>query len=198
MFDTINRNFQAILLGLGLQHKTIDKLAEELNLPSSQLLALFNRIIRKSMQYFNTITEKHMENTMISAKESVNEEIKMNPLGGQSLHEELENTVKVGSNISHLYFRIFIIFNAIKIIHVVLQELEIKQKIELEKLKRENLEQYAIKGSEAEWTSVLSNKHSKSLVSIKTGEKRPTFIENDGVLETQKHSKKKKRLSSNI
>lgn len=53
-------------------------------------------------------------------------------------------------------------------------EIENKTKTELEKLKKENLEQYAIKGSEAEWTSALSGKHSKNLISVKTGEKRPT------------------------
>lgn len=38
---------QALLLGLGLQHKTLEDLEKELDLPSSQLLGLFNRIIRK-------------------------------------------------------------------------------------------------------------------------------------------------------
>lgn len=84
------------MLGLGLQHKTVNKLAEELNLPSSQLLGLFNRIIRRSMQYFNSFAEKYVESTMINAKESsVNEQIKINPLGGQSLHKELESAAKV-------------------------------------------------------------------------------------------------------
>ncbi|KMR04795.1 n-acetyltransferase 10 [Lasius niger] len=159
----------AILLGLGLQHKTVDKLAEELNLPSSQLLGLFNRIIRKSIQYFNRVAEKYVESTMLT-KESVNEEVKVNPLGGQSLHEELESAAK---------------------------ELKMKQRVELEKLKRENLEQYAIKGSEADWTNALSGKHSKSLISVKTGEKRPP--EDNNVQEFEKkHVKKKKRHSSKL
>lgn len=90
-----------------MQNKTVDKLAEELNLLSSQLLGLFNRIIRKSIQYFNRVAEKYVESTMLT-KESVNGEVKLNPLGGQSLHEELESAAKVRfshnllSN-SHLY-----------------------------------------------------------------------------------------------
>jgi N-acetyltransferase 10 len=91
------------LLGLGLQHKTVDKLAEELDLPSSQLLGLFNRIIRKSIQYFNSIAEKYIEDTILT-KESINEEMKLIPLGGQSLQEELENAAKV----CILYIYIFI------------------------------------------------------------------------------------------
>lgn len=54
------------------------------------------------------------------------------------------------------------------------------------------MEQYAIKGSEAEWTSALSGKHSKNLISIKTGEKRASG--DDSVQESEKkHTKKKKR-----
>lgn len=78
-----------------MQHKTVEKLAEELNLQSSQLLGLFNRTIRKSIQYFNNIAEKHVENTMVIKQSSLNDQIKMNPLGGQSLHDELENAAKV-------------------------------------------------------------------------------------------------------
>ena len=79
---------------MGLQHKTVDKLAEELNLPSSQLLGLFNRIIRKSIQYFNKVTEKYIESTMLP-KELTNEGIKLDPLGGQNLRKELESAAKV-------------------------------------------------------------------------------------------------------
>jgi len=54
------------------------------------------------------------------------------------------------------------------------------------------LEQYAIKGSEAEWTSALSGKHSKHLISIKTGEKRASA--DDSIQESdKKHTKKKKK-----
>lgn len=92
---------------MGLQHKTVDKLAEELNLPSSQLLGLFNRIIRKSIQYFNSVAENYVESTMLT-NESVNEEVKVNPLGGQSLHEELESAAKVC--ISHNLFSRYLLF----------------------------------------------------------------------------------------
>lgn len=71
----------------------MDKLAEELNLPSSQLLGLFNRIIRKSIQYFSNVAEKYVESTMLTMEPD--EKVKVNPLGGQSLHEELESAAKV-------------------------------------------------------------------------------------------------------
>ncbi|XP_053976648.1 RNA cytidine acetyltransferase [Hylaeus volcanicus] len=156
----------AILLGLGLQHKNVDKLTEELDLPSSQLLALFNRIIRKFVQYLNKIAENFIEITMIK-NESNNENVQLNPINGQSLHDELETAAK---------------------------DLKAKQKAELDKLKRENLEQYAIKGSEADWKDALSGKKSKSLISVKSSEKR--ISEDDSALELQKKpSKKRKRHS---
>lgn len=37
----------ALLAGIGLQYKTIEQLETELNLPKSQLLALFNKLIKK-------------------------------------------------------------------------------------------------------------------------------------------------------
>ena len=38
---------KAILLGLALQHKLLEDLQKELELPSNQLLALLNKIIKK-------------------------------------------------------------------------------------------------------------------------------------------------------
>jgi len=52
---------QAILAGLGLQHKTVDTLAEQLELPASQLLALFNRSVRKVVGVVRAIQEGGVE-----------------------------------------------------------------------------------------------------------------------------------------
>ncbi|KAK5643619.1 hypothetical protein RI129_007464 [Pyrocoelia pectoralis] len=129
----------AILLGVGLQHKTVDTLATELDLPATQLLALFNRLIRKFASYLNTILEEDVEKSLIPRKD-----IKLTPVA-TSMQQELEEAAK---------------------------ELQEKQKKELEKLKNENLEQFAIKGSEEEWKKVLSSKGGKNLITVKSGEKR--------------------------
>lgn len=34
-------------MGVGLQHKSVDQLEKEIELPAGQLMGLFNRIIRK-------------------------------------------------------------------------------------------------------------------------------------------------------
>lgn len=50
VYKTINIFFQALLLGIGLQHKSVDELEKEIELPGSQLMGLFNRVIRKVVQ----------------------------------------------------------------------------------------------------------------------------------------------------
>ncbi|XP_017889177.1 RNA cytidine acetyltransferase [Ceratina calcarata] len=155
----------AILLGLGLQHKTVDKLAEELGLPSTQLLGLFNRTIRKFVQYLNGVAENFIERTIMN-KEISNQDVHLKPID-KSLHDELESAAK---------------------------ELKAKQKAELAKLKRENLEQYAIKGTDADWNSALTGKKNKNLISVKSGEKKAS--EDDIALETQKKQTKKRKRHS--
>ncbi|OXB72603.1 UNVERIFIED_CONTAM: hypothetical protein H355_010127 [Colinus virginianus] len=63
----------ALLLGIGLQHKSLDQLEKEVELPSSQLMGLFNRIIRKVVQLFNTVQEKAVEEQMVATKDIVME-----------------------------------------------------------------------------------------------------------------------------
>merc|ERR1712083_972612 len=59
----------AILVGLGLQHKTVDDLVQELELPSSQLLALFNRSVRKLSGVLRSILETGIEKSLNRAEE---------------------------------------------------------------------------------------------------------------------------------
>lgn len=62
----------AILLGIGLQRKSIDELQKELSLASNQVLALFVKIIRKMSQYFAKVEAKAYEETVPSLKQSKN------------------------------------------------------------------------------------------------------------------------------
>ena len=52
---------QCILLGVGLQRKDMDVVSAELNLPSSQLLAMFIKILRKVTSHFSTLVNKAVE-----------------------------------------------------------------------------------------------------------------------------------------
>ncbi|XP_028304821.1 RNA cytidine acetyltransferase [Gouania willdenowi] len=59
----------ALLLGIGLQHKSVDQLEKEIDLPSSQLMGLFNRLVRKFVQIFTSIQEKAIEAEMGDTKD---------------------------------------------------------------------------------------------------------------------------------
>jgi N-acetyltransferase 10 len=51
---------QAIMLGLGLQFKTVDDLQTDLNLQANQLLPLFNKGIRKFTRVFRAVYEREI------------------------------------------------------------------------------------------------------------------------------------------
>ncbi|KAJ7344608.1 hypothetical protein JRQ81_000558 [Phrynocephalus forsythii] len=85
---TLSATQSALLLGIGLQHKSLDQLEKEIELPCSQLMGLFNRTIRKVVQVFNTIQEKAVEEQMVAAKDVV-----MEPTL-KSLNEDLEEAAK--------------------------------------------------------------------------------------------------------
>nr|KAF6343232.1 N-acetyltransferase 10 [Pipistrellus kuhlii] len=63
----------ALLLGIGLQHKSVDQLEKEIELPAGQLMGLFNRIIRKVVKLFNEVQEKAIEEQMVAVKDVVME-----------------------------------------------------------------------------------------------------------------------------
>uniref|UniRef100_A0A8D3E2Y5 RNA cytidine acetyltransferase n=1 Tax=Scophthalmus maximus TaxID=52904 RepID=A0A8D3E2Y5_SCOMX len=78
----------ALLLGIGLQHKSVDQLEKEIDLPSSQLMGLFNRLIRKFVQAFTSIQEKAIEAEMTATKD-----VTMEPTV-KSLSDDLNEAAK--------------------------------------------------------------------------------------------------------
>ena len=87
-----------ILIGVGLQRKRADEIAGEMELPTSQLLGLFNKTVRKVSQYFNSVVEKAVATELessskkaISFSEPLNKDV-MNELDEEakvSLHSRL-------------------------------------------------------------------------------------------------------------
>lgn len=78
----------ALLLGIGLQHKSVEQLEKEIDLPCSQLMGLFNRLIRKFVQVFTSIQEKAIEAQMATTKD-----VTMEPTVC-SLNEDLNEAAK--------------------------------------------------------------------------------------------------------
>lgn len=81
------------MLGLGLQCKTVDNLASELELPASQLLGLFNRTIRRCVQYLTGILEHSIKQGLILSRTDVT----FNPIA-KSMRDELDEAAKVISS----------------------------------------------------------------------------------------------------
>lgn len=128
---------KAILLGTGLQHKTIEKLSEEFNMPNNQVLAKFYDCLKKLTKYVDSVLERTIESTMVNESQ-LNTGENLVALD-KSINEDLADDVR---------------------------KLEKKQKKELARLKKENLDQYVIKGTDDEWKNALA-KNKSSIVSIK-------------------------------
>ncbi|CAG98875.1 ribosome biosynthesis protein KRE33 [Kluyveromyces lactis] len=58
-----------ILLAIGLQHKGIDDITKELNLPSNQTIAMFSKIIRKFTNFFREVLSESIEKTLPQIKD---------------------------------------------------------------------------------------------------------------------------------
>ena len=150
----------ALLVGLGLQHKTVDDLSSELELPASQLLALFNRSIRKISTLLKSILEGSIaENLDLIESTKVVKQKKGLPSLGDELNEAAEQV----------------------------------DKKEKEVFAHQNLSQYAIKGSDEDWTSALNGGKQTGMVSLKTGEKRPVADQEDEAIVADLKLKKKKK-----
>ncbi|XP_040894822.1 RNA cytidine acetyltransferase [Toxotes jaculatrix] len=78
----------ALLLGIGLQHKSVEELEKEIDLPSSQLMGLFNRLVRKLVQVFTSIQENAIEAEMATTKD-----VTMEPTV-RSLNDDLNEAAK--------------------------------------------------------------------------------------------------------
>lgn len=80
------------MLGLGLQYKTVEDLAEQFDLIPSQLLGLYNRMMRRILQVINGIMEQNVDSKMPVLQQTVGNELR--PLT-KPLDEELEQAAKV-------------------------------------------------------------------------------------------------------
>eukprot|EP00033_Pygsuia_biforma_P001981 GCRY01002204.1.p1 GENE.GCRY01002204.1~~GCRY01002204.1.p1 ORF type:complete len:636 (+),score=248.34 GCRY01002204.1:1893-3800(+) len=96
---TLAASQSLILLGLGLQHKTVDDLEKELSLPSAQILALFSRIVIRCHKY---LLERNLESIQSSMLRKVTEDgtatpedqASSTPAAEGAVDEELEERQK--------------------------------------------------------------------------------------------------------
>lgn len=68
---TLNMLQASLLVGLGLQHRSISELCEEFDKPSNQLLSFFNKTIRKFVKFLTSISKnRYIEEKKITIEES--------------------------------------------------------------------------------------------------------------------------------
>lgn len=117
----------------------MDAIASELNMPGNQILAKFYDMLKKTSKYLLAVIEGHIESNMKSETQ-LNRGEDFIPVS-LSLNDELEETA---------------------------QQLSKKQKEELRKLKMESLKEFAIKGTDEDWSKALTNNDGKTkLISVK-------------------------------
>lgn len=128
---------KAILLGIGLQNKDLDKLSQEFNMPVNQILAKFYDCSKKLTRKLELVNETTIEKTLVE-ESSLNRGESMTATA-KTFAEELEEDA---------------------------QKLAKAQKKELKRLKSENFSAYAIKGTDEDWGKALSANKS-SIISVK-------------------------------
>lgn len=56
----------AVLVAVGLQHRDVDSVALELDLPANQILAFFNKTVRKIAAFLRALVEQHAAKSLVS------------------------------------------------------------------------------------------------------------------------------------
>ncbi len=172
----------AILCGLGVQNRVVDSLTKELGLPSNQVLAMFNKAIRKiSIALYNIVEEKEKEALLggEKRKKALEAADGMKDVAQKTLEEDAAEAAK----------------DAIK-------EYNVSNSLPASVANDKSLMQYAIKGSDEQWEKILDGKEvgETGMVSVRSvREKRKAVDSEDMEKEAQhekngsKKSKKKKK-----
>ncbi|KAL0584748.1 hypothetical protein ABG067_005486 [Albugo candida] len=162
---------RAILVSLGLQHQSVDCLEKELLLPSNQLLALFNKAIRKFVTELESIfaqqVEREMESTI--SKTAAVEAVK----GMEPTEETLAQDLKHG-------------------------ELEERGKLQQNLLDNLNLMKYAVRGDDNDWNEALQAKKEINDVNGIVQVRKKTKLDTTGQKRSKpgKESKRKKHKAT--
>lgn len=172
----------AILLAIGLQHKDMDQISKELNLPSNQSMAMFSKIIRKFSTYFRGVLSKAIEDSMPEFKDEAVKEMEgeIEHIDYEAAKQQLEEDLDEAGD-------------------EAINELKVKQK---ELINAIDLNRYAI-ADDAEWEaagdSIAKAASGKGVISIKNSKskRKPTesatsIYEQEMKKSSKKHKKSKK------
>jgi len=130
-----------IFVAMGLQYKTVEEAAVEMEKPETQLLALFNKAIRKICKFLRTMQEDEAKNELENTDPNFRTK-KLQAEGDDNADDDDDDAR-------------------------ALEAKRAQQKI----LKELNLSQYTIKGDEEEWQGALKDAKNPSSVSLSRGTK---------------------------
>jgi N-acetyltransferase 10 len=178
----------ALLCGIGLQSRDVDSITSELNLPSNQVLAMFNKAVRKLSLALNSVLEEEEKASLLGGKDRAKVEKaadRMRNVAEKTLDEDAQEAAQVA-----------------------MSKLNRDSSLPPEIARDDDIMQYAVKGSEEQWSKALDGKDVGDSVQIhsfvETREKRKLDsqdIEREAELQTpkkdgkgtKKKSSKKKR-----
>ncbi len=140
----LGRDFQlsnlqaALLCGIGLQNRDVDSLTAELKLPSNQVLAMFNKAVRKISLALNTVLEEEEQASLLGGEERQKAEKtaeRMRNVAEQTLDEDTAESAQVAMN-----------------------KMNKDSSLPPEIARDDDIMQYAVKGSDEQWTKALNGK----------------------------------------
>ena len=155
----------AILVGVGMQSHTMDEIATQLDLPTGQLLAMFNKIVRKISTYLKRLEEKGKRR--IEKHERWWDERKK-----RSNQKGKKKSVAPGSSEKH----------------------KLISDPEKKALPEEFME-YAIKGNETDWEAALSKHSEADVVNKGSVSIRKRVTDDSELPKSKKQKKSKKKKS---
>lgn len=175
----------ALLCGIGLQNRDVDSLTSELSLPSNQVLAMFNKAVRKMSLALNSVLEEEEQDALLGDKDRRNAERaaeRMRNVAERTLDEDTAEAAQVA-----------------------MRKMKKDSSLPPEIARDDDIMQYAVKGSDEQWSKVLNGRDVTESGTVKihgvreVGEKRKLGsedIEREANNETLKHKSKGKKSSS--
>ena len=138
----------ALLCGIGIQNRDVEELTKEIGLPSNQVLAMFNKAVRKMSIALNTIVEENESAALLGGdKRAKAEQVadQMRDVSRQTLDEDAKDGAKTAMTKLNASNRT----------------------LPPEIAGDSDIMQYAIKGSEEQWSKALEDKEPEGAGTIK-------------------------------
>ncbi|KAI8149132.1 GNAT acetyltransferase 2-domain-containing protein [Fennellomyces sp. T-0311] len=160
----------SILMGIGLQRKSVEDLEKELSLASNQVLAMFVKIVRKVSQYFTQVQSNAIEEESPELKQK-KKEAEAAALADEN--EEMMGRRDIQDDEAWRPLKESMDDELMKAGNKVVDKLKEQQREQIDKL---DLSQYEIGGDDKDWSAAQaqvdalnSGKNKSSVVSIKGG-----------------------------